>query len=41
LNINSNINNENEDCKICRVCAGRGEVQVGEEGGGWRVKEED
>jgi hypothetical protein len=34
LNINSNINNENKDCKIGTVCAGEGEViMVGEEEG--------
>jgi hypothetical protein len=29
LNINLNINNENQDCKVGTVCAG-------EEGGGWK-----
>jgi hypothetical protein len=38
LNVKSNINNENQDCKTDIVCAGGGEVLVGGEG---RVKEED
>jgi hypothetical protein len=34
LNINSNINNKKQDCKIGSVCGG---ILVG----GWRVKEGD